>query len=44
MFVTASLGVATYGIDANSFDILLSKADNALYDAKKAGQNRICLA
>jgi diguanylate cyclase (GGDEF)-like protein/PAS domain S-box-containing protein len=44
MFVTASLGVATYGIDANSFDILLSKADNALYDAKKAGKNRICLA
>ncbi len=44
MFVTASLGVATYGIDANSFDALLIRADNALYEAKKAGKNRICMA
>ncbi len=44
MFVTASFGVATYNIDANSFDALLAKADNALYDAKKAGKNRVCLA
>jgi len=44
MFITASFGVATYGIDANSFDALLAKADNALYDAKKTGKNRICTA
>lgn len=44
MFVTASFGVATYGIDANSFDALMAKADNALYDAKKAGKNRTHIA
>lgn len=44
MYVTASFGIATYGIDANSFDALLTKADNALYEAKKTGKNRICMA
>ncbi|GER93760.1 hypothetical protein A45J_1516 [hot springs metagenome] len=44
MFVTASLGIAAYSIDANSFDALLTKADNALYEAKKTGKNRICMA
>jgi diguanylate cyclase (GGDEF)-like protein len=44
VFVTASFGVATYGIDANGFDVLLAKADNAMYDAKKTGKNRVCLA
>jgi two-component system cell cycle response regulator len=44
IFVTASFGVATYGIDANGFDALLAKADKVLYDAKKTGKNRICLA
>jgi len=44
IFITASLGVATYGIDSNSFDVLLSMADSALYNAKKAGKNKTHIA
>lgn len=44
VFITASSGIATYGIDADSLDLLLAKADNALYEAKRSGKNRTCLA
>ncbi|MBI3592952.1 MAG: GGDEF domain-containing protein, partial [Nitrospirae bacterium] len=43
-FITASFGIATYGMDATSLDAIIAKADAALYSAKKAGKNKICLA
>jgi diguanylate cyclase (GGDEF)-like protein len=38
--VTASVGVAFYPTDANDVDTLISLADGALYDAKRAGKNQ----
>lgn len=38
--VTASLGVAER--DANSWEEVLKKADEALYTAKETGRNRVC--
>lgn len=42
--VTASFGISTYDQDASSLENLLSKADLALYRAKKNGRNRIEIA
>ncbi|MBF0329063.1 MAG: diguanylate cyclase [Nitrospirae bacterium] len=42
--ITISSGIATYAIDANSLELLISKADNALYEAKRTGKNKTCLA
>lgn len=42
--VTVSAGVATYGIDGEDWDALLSAADTALYEAKNAGRNRVAAA
>lgn len=42
--VTASFGIATYGIDAEELETLIEKVDAALYKAKRAGKNRTCLA
>ena len=41
--ITISVGVATYipGSKETSLKSLLDKADNALYDAKKSGRNRV---
>ena len=39
--VTASLGVACLPDDVKTMDELISAADRALYDAKRAGRNRI---
>jgi len=44
VFITASFGIATYGLDAISIDTLVAEADSALYDAKKSGKNRTCIA
>ena len=42
--LTISGGIASYPIDGNSENEILRKADQALYQAKKAGRNSIRLA
>jgi two-component system, cell cycle response regulator len=42
--ITASLGCATFPADAQSEEQLMAAADGALYQAKKGGRNRVCLA
>lgn len=42
--VTVSAGLAAFPAHANSEDELVAAADAALYDAKRAGRNRIRLA
>lgn len=45
IMVTVSLGVATFpSEDINSADELVGKADNALYEAKRAGRNKTVAA
>lgn len=39
--VTVSIGVATFPADGDSPDTLLHSADQALYEAKHAGRNRV---
>jgi diguanylate cyclase (GGDEF)-like protein len=41
--VTISLGVAEYSPD-ETLEKLLSRTDQALYQAKHAGRDRVCLA
>ena len=41
--VTVSIGIATYPEHADSDTMLISAADKALYAAKKAGRNRVCV-
>lgn len=38
--VTVSLGVSTYPLHASSYEELIEKADQALYEAKNSGRNR----
>jgi diguanylate cyclase (GGDEF)-like protein len=40
--ITASFGVATFPLHASSRDLLMTTADRALYQAKRAGRNRVC--
>jgi diguanylate cyclase (GGDEF)-like protein len=40
--ITASLGVATFPLDASARDLLVTTADRALYQAKRMGRNRVC--
>ena len=42
--VTASLGLATLPGSAANADELLASADEALYEAKRAGKNRVVVA
>jgi diguanylate cyclase (GGDEF)-like protein len=41
--VTASIGVSVYPHDGIEVDVLIAKADNAMYIAQKAGQKPVCL-
>lgn len=41
--ITVSIGVANFDDDAQTKEELVKKADNALYQAKKMGKNRVCL-
>ncbi len=40
--VSISIGIATLGVDANSFDGLIRSADKTMYCAKSRGRNRVC--
>ncbi len=42
--LTASLGIAAYPENAASAHDLIDEADRALYSAKEAGRNRVCLS
>lgn len=42
--VTISAGVATLGQDGNTTAELIGKADQAVYQAKREGRDRVCLA
>jgi diguanylate cyclase (GGDEF)-like protein len=42
--VTVSAGLACFPEDGTTYDDLLKSADDALYAAKRAGRNQICLA
>ena len=44
LFVTLSMGVATFPTHATSVDELLTKADKALYNSKQSGRNRVTLS
>ena len=42
--VTVSIGVAAFPKDAKGRDELIFKADEALYQAKETGRNKVCVA
>ena len=40
--ITVSIGISTCPYDGKEIEILIDKADSALYQAKQAGRNRVC--
>ncbi len=42
--VTISIGVAAFPAHADSGDELINSADEALYEAKRGGRNRVCIS
>jgi diguanylate cyclase (GGDEF)-like protein len=43
IIVTVSIGIATYHADDRSLDVILKRADRALYEAKRLGRNRVVI-
>jgi diguanylate cyclase (GGDEF)-like protein len=41
--VTVSIGVSSFPEDTKNMSDLVTHADNALYQAKRSGRNRVCL-
>jgi diguanylate cyclase (GGDEF)-like protein len=41
--VTVSIGVANFNDDAQTKEELIKKSDDAMYQAKKLGKNRVCM-
>ena len=41
--ITISIGVASFPEDAEEKELLISKADRALYEAKGTGKNKVCV-
>ncbi|MEX0972793.1 MAG: diguanylate cyclase [Solirubrobacterales bacterium] len=39
--ITASIGIATFGPQSGGYDAVLSAADNAMYEAKRAGRDSV---
>lgn len=44
MPVTVSIGIAAFPEDADNPEVLIEKADAALYQAKQTGKNKFCVA
>ncbi|MGZ8251252.1 MAG: putative bifunctional diguanylate cyclase/phosphodiesterase [Methylophilaceae bacterium] len=40
VFITCSIGISTYPEDGKDIEVLLSNADQAMYEAKQLGRNR----
>ncbi len=43
LIVTLSIGVSSFPEDTKNKADLVTMADNALYQAKRSGRNRVCL-
>lgn len=44
IIITASIGVALYGLHGYTRESLIESADHAMYQAKHNGRNRVCIA
>ncbi|MFZ5819724.1 MAG: diguanylate cyclase domain-containing protein [Chloroflexota bacterium] len=43
MTINASIGIAIYPLHGNNGDEMLTRVDQALYQAKEAGRNKVIL-